>query len=152
VTLYEMLTLKPAFRASQRVQLIHAILHDEPVRPRKYDRQIPRNLETIVLKAIAKNPSNRFATAGELARELERFVEGRPIRSRRVSVPERLWRWSRRNPAVALLILLAATLTSILAIGSTVAAWRFREQRDTVQVEQNKTRAALDRALMAERT
>jgi serine/threonine protein kinase/WD40 repeat protein len=151
VTLYEMLALKPAFRASQRVQLIHAILHEEPVRPRKLDPRIPRDLETIVLKTIAKNPSNRFLTAGELARELERFVEGRPIRSRRVSVPERLWRWSRRNPAVALLILLAATLTSILAIGSTVAAWKFREQRNAVQIEEDKTRANLGRALKAER-
>jgi serine/threonine protein kinase/WD40 repeat protein len=151
VTLYEMLTLKPAFRASQRVQLVHAILHDEPVRPRKSDPQIPRDLETIVLKAIAKNPSDRFATAGDLARELERFVEGRPIRSRRISLPERLWRWSRRNPAMALLILLAATLTSILAIGSTVAAWRFREQRDAVRIEESRFRANLKRALVAER-
>src|SRR5262249_30688539 len=118
---------------------------------RRYDRQIPRDLETIVLKAIAKNPSDRFATAGELARELERFVEGRPIRSRRVSVAERLWRWSRRNPALALLILLATTLTTVLATVSTAAAWRFREQRDAVRIEESKTRANLKRALVAER-
>ena len=130
LTLYEMLTLEPAFTASHRVQLIHAILHDEPARPRKLDPQIPRDLETIVLKAIAKNPSDRFANAGEMAAELGRFVEGRPIRSRRVSMPERVWRWSRRNPAVALLSLLAAALTTVLAIGSAAAAWKFREQRD----------------------
>jgi eukaryotic-like serine/threonine-protein kinase len=151
VTLYEMLTLKPAFTASQRVQLIHAILHDEPVRPRKHDPRIPRDLETIVLKAIAKDPSDRFASARETASELRRFVEGLPIRSRRLSMPERLWRWSRRNPAVALLILLAASLTTVLAIGSTAAAWRFREQRDAVHAAQDKTKASLGRALMAER-
>jgi eukaryotic-like serine/threonine-protein kinase len=151
VTLYELLTLKPAFTASQRVQLIHEILHDEPVRPRKHDPRIPRDLETIVLKAIAKDPSDRFATAREMASELRRFLEGLPIHSRRLSTPERLWRWSRRNPAVALLILLAASLTTVLAIGSTAAAWRFREQRDAVNAAQGKTEASLGRALMAER-
>ncbi|MGO9661088.1 MAG: WD40 repeat domain-containing serine/threonine protein kinase, partial [Acidimicrobiales bacterium] len=148
VTLYEMLTLKPAFTSSHRVQLIYTIVHVEPLRPRKVDPQIPRDLETIVLKAIAKNPSDRFSTAAEMARELVIFVGGRPIRSRRASVPERLWRWSRRNPAVAMLTLLAATLTTILAIGSTVAAWTFREQRDAVQKEQRNTQLELARSLL----
>ena len=90
-----------------------------------------------------------------MARELGRFVEGRPIRSRRVSVPERLWRWSRRNPAVAMLGLLAATLTTVLAIGSTAAAWKFHEQRDQVleqrdalQKEQRNTQSELARSLL----
>jgi eukaryotic-like serine/threonine-protein kinase len=150
VTLYEMLTLKPAFEAFHRVQLIHAILHQEPTRPREHDRQIPRDLETIVLKAIAKDPADRFGSAREMASELGRFVDGRPIRSRRPSTPERLWRWSRRNPAVALLVLLAASLTTILAIGSTAAAWKFREQRDAVIAAQDGTNASLRRALIAE--
>ena len=155
LTLYEMLTLEPAFTASHRVELINKILHVEPARPRQLDPQIPRDLETIVLKAIAKNPSNRFSNADEMARELGRFVEGRPIRSRRVSVPERLWRWSRRNPATAMLGLLAATLTTVLAIGSTAAAWKFREQRDQVleqrdalQKEQRNTQSELARSLL----
>jgi serine/threonine protein kinase/WD40 repeat protein len=148
VTLYEMLTLKPAFTASYRAQLVSAILHVEPVRPRKLDPQIPRDLETIVLKAIAKNPADRFSTAGEMARELGRFADGRPIHSRRASAPERLWRWSRRNPAVALLTLLAAILTTVLAIGSTAAAWKFREQRDAVQREQQNTQAKLGESLL----
>jgi serine/threonine protein kinase/WD40 repeat protein len=148
VTLYEMLTLKPAFAASERAALINAILHQNPARPRKHDRQIPRDLETIVLKAIAKNPADRFTSAAEMARELGRFVAGRPIHSRRASVPERLWRWARRNPAVALLSLLAATLTTVLAIGSTAAAWKFREQRDAVRIEQQNTTEALGRSLL----
>jgi eukaryotic-like serine/threonine-protein kinase len=150
LTLYEMLTLKPAFTASHRVELISTIIHVEPVRPRKLDPQIPRDLETIVLKAIAKNPADRFANAGEMARELGRFVSGRPIHSRRVSLPERLWRWSRRNPAVALLTVLAATLTAMLAIGATVAAWTYRDQRDAVQNEQQKTNVELGRSLLKE--
>ena len=155
LTLYEMLTFEPAFTVSDRVALINKILHVEPARPRNLDPQIPRDLETIVLKAIAKNPSNRFSNADEMASELGRFVEGRPIRSRRVSMPERLWRWSRRNPATALLGLLAATLTTVLAIGSTAAAWRFREQRDQVlekrdalQQEQRNTQSELARSLL----
>jgi WD40 repeat protein len=151
LTLYEMLVLKPAFTASFRPQLINSILHEEPTRPRKHDRRIPRDLETIVLKAIAKDPSQRFSSAGEMARELGRFVAGRPIHSRAVSLPERLWRWSKRNPPQALLILLAATLTTVLAIGSTAAAWIFREQRNAVEFEQAQTRFNFERALKAER-
>ncbi len=144
LTLYEMLTLAPAFTAFHRVEFIHAILHEEPRRPRSIEPRIPLDLETIVLKAIAKNPADRFSTADELARELGRFVEGRPVLSRRASLPERVWRWSRRNQVTALLILLAASLTFILAIGSTVAAYKFRDQRDA-------TRANLNRAITAER-
>jgi serine/threonine protein kinase len=148
LTLYEMLTLKPAFTSAHRVQLLNSIIHVEPARPRKLERQIPRDLETIVLKAIAKNPDDRFASAGEMARELGRFVSGRPIHSRRASMPERLWRWSRRNPAVALLTLLAASLTTVLAIGSTVAAWNLQKQRDAVRNEQQKTSVELGRSLL----
>ncbi len=155
LTLYEMLTLEPAFTASHRVELINKILHVEPARPRTLDPQIPHDLETIVLKAIAKNPSHRFSSATELSRELGRFIDGRPIRSRRVSVPERLWRWSRRNPVTAMLGLLAATLTTVLAIGSTAAAWKFHEQRDQVleqrdalQKEQRNTQSELARSLL----
>jgi serine/threonine protein kinase/WD40 repeat protein len=144
LTLYEMLTFAPAFTASHRVEYINAILQVDPRRPRSLDPRIPIDLETIVLRAISKNPTDRFATADEMARELGRFVEGRPILSRRVSIYERVWRWSRRNRMTAALILLAASLTSILAVGSTVAAWMYREQRD-------QTRASLDRATEAER-
>jgi WD40 repeat protein len=141
MTLYELLALQPAFRASHRVQLMHAILHDQPVRPRAHDRRIPRDLETIVLKAIAKDPADRFPDAGEMAAELGRFLEGRPIRSRRLSPFERVWRWSRRNPALAASSLMASVLALLLVIGSVVAAWSYREQRDAVAAEQGKTEA-----------
>jgi serine/threonine protein kinase/WD40 repeat protein len=151
MTLYELLVLEPAFRAGQRVELIHAILHYEPVRPCAHDRRIPRDLETIVLKAIAKEPADRFADAGTMAAELGRFVEGRPIRSRRLSLAERLWRWSRRNPALAASSLVAAALAVILVIGSVAAAWKYREQRDEVTLAQRDTAASRDQALAARR-
>ena len=151
MTLYEMLVLELAFRAGHRVELIHAILHEEPGRPREHDRRVPRDLETIVLKAIAKDPADRFADAGAMAAELGRFLEGRPIRSRRLSIAERLWRWSRRNPASAASSLVAAALAVLLVIGSVAAAWIYRKQRDTVTTAQRDTADSRDRALAAQR-
>jgi WD40 repeat protein len=150
VTLYEMLALEPAFRSSHRVQLMHAILHQAPRRPRELDPKIPRDLETIVLKAMAKDPADRFADAGAMAAELGRFLEGRPIRSRRLSVAERVWRWSRRNPALATLSAVASILTTILVIGAAAAAWIYRDQRDELRFEQRRTEANLGLARSAE--
>ena len=97
-TLYELLTLKPAFDERDQVRLIEQITHEPPSPLRQHDRRIPRDLETIVLKALAKDPKDRFASAGELADELRRFLEGRPIRSRPVGPVERFWRWCKRRP------------------------------------------------------
>jgi len=100
-TLYELLTLRPAFDESDRVRLIERVLHESPMPLRQLDRRIPRDLETIVLKALAKEPGERYATAGRLAEDLQRFVVGKPILARRSSAIERSWRWSKRNPLVA---------------------------------------------------
>ena len=98
-TLYELLALRPAFDERDQIQLIDQITHQPPAPLRQHDRRIPRDLETIVLKAMAKDPKDRFATAGELRDELRRFLEGRPIRSRPVGPAEQFWRWCKRNPA-----------------------------------------------------
>ena len=102
--------------------MIHRIENDPPVPPRQLDRKIPIDLETIVLKALAKDPSHRFASAEEFAAELRRFVEGRPIRSRPIPYYQQFWRWCKRNPKLAAANIAAATLTTILAVVSTVAA------------------------------
>ncbi len=81
--------------------MIDRIAHEPPVPPRRIDDRIPRDLETIVLKAMAKEPGDRFATALEMAEELRRFLENRPIRSRPVPWHDRLWRWCQRNPSLA---------------------------------------------------
>ncbi len=118
LTLYELLTLQPAFQDSDRSRLIHQITQGQLARPRKANPCIPPDLETIVLKATAHEPDHRYAAAGEMADDLERFVDDRPIAARPVGPGERLWRWSRRNPAIAglagtsLLLLLAVAIVA----------------------------------------
>jgi eukaryotic-like serine/threonine-protein kinase len=127
-TLYELLTLKPAFAERDQTRLIDEITHEAPVPLRQHDRRIPRDLETLVLKALARDPKDRFASAAELGDELHRYLESRPIRSRPVGPAERLWRWCKRSPGMAASSIGAALLATILVIGSSFAAWTFRNQ------------------------
>jgi WD40 repeat protein/serine/threonine protein kinase len=121
LTLYELLALQPAFDEADRNKLFKQVMHDEPVRPRKLNPAVPRDLETVVLKAIARDPAHRYQTPADMAEDLKRFVDDRPVRARRISNAERLWRWCRRNPAMAALggalaaLLVLATVTSLLA-------------------------------------
>jgi WD40 repeat protein/serine/threonine protein kinase len=124
LTLYELLTLRPAFAESERARLIERVLNEALPRPRGLDRRIPRDLETIVLAASAKEPGQRYASAGALAEDLRRFLAGRPIRARRAPSWERAWLWCRRNPAVAGLTLAIMLLLMTVAVGSTLAARR----------------------------
>ena len=101
MTLYELLTLRPAFEAATRAKLIDQVIHDQPPAPRKHDPRVPRDLETIVMKAIAKEPAERYATAEALSADLENFVADRPIVARRSGLAERALRWCRRNRAAA---------------------------------------------------
>ncbi len=110
--------------------------------PRQVDRKIPRDLETIVLRTLAKDPRDRFGSAGELADELRRFVEGRPIRSRPVSVVEQLWRWCKRDPWLAGANIAAALLTIVLAVVASVAAVVYRNQAEALLVERGRSDAA----------
>ncbi len=118
-TLYELITFRPLFGEGNRARLIQKILQEAPPRPRALDRSIPRDLETIVLKAIAKEPSARYATAAAMAEDLRRYRAGEPILARRVGLGEQFWRWSRRNPQVASLL---AALAMVLACGFSAMA------------------------------
>jgi serine/threonine protein kinase/WD40 repeat protein len=119
LTLYELLTLKPAFNSPDRLKLIEQIKEENPERPRALDPRIPRDLETIVLKAIAKDPQDRYSSADTLGEDLRRFLADEPIRARRVSLPRRLLHWGRRNKAVAaLLMCVFATLSSGLVVST----------------------------------
>jgi eukaryotic-like serine/threonine-protein kinase len=132
LTLYEMVALRPAFDAAGRVQLVERMLHAEPLRPRQLDPRVPRDLETLILKAIAREPARRYQTAGEMADDLQRFLADRPIKARRSTALERFGRWCRRNPWLAGANIAAVLLTTIVAIGSTLAAWTFHDQRDQI--------------------
>jgi serine/threonine protein kinase/WD40 repeat protein/Flp pilus assembly protein TadD len=118
ITLYEMLTLRPAFEESDHSKLIAQVLGEEPLSPRAANPSVPRDLETIVLKAMAKEPAHRYASAADMAADLKRFAEGRTIRARRVSAAERLWRWSRRNPVVASMAAAIFLLLLVLTCGA----------------------------------
>jgi serine/threonine protein kinase/WD40 repeat protein len=124
LTLYEMLTLRPAFDESNRNKLVKQVMHSEPVRPRKLNRAVPRDLETVVLKAIARDPAHRYQTPAEMAEDLKRFVEDRPVRARRISEVERLYRWCRRNPLPASLL---AGIVLVFLAGFAGVFWQWRE-------------------------
>jgi eukaryotic-like serine/threonine-protein kinase len=128
-TLYELLILKPAFAERDQARLIDQITRESPVPLRQHDHRIPRDLDTLVQKALAKDPKDRFVSAAELGDELRRYLESRPIRSRPVGPVERIWRWCKRSPGLAAASIGAGLLTAILLIGSTIAAWTLR-QRD----------------------
>ncbi len=125
-TLYELLTLEPVFSGRDRQDLLRQIAFEEPRRPRQVNRAIPRELETIVLKAMEKNATGRYATAQDLAEDLDRFVEDRPIQARRPTLPQRLARWGRRHPGLTAALGLA---TGLLLAGTW--AW----DRQTTQAE-----------------
>jgi serine/threonine protein kinase len=95
LTLYEMLALRPAFDAGERHSLVRQVMGDTPEPLRKLDPRIPRDLETVVHKAIERDPARRSPTAGDLAADLRRFLADEPIRARRVWLAERMLRWAR---------------------------------------------------------
>src|SRR5690606_32044764 len=99
VTLYELLTLRPAFTGSDRQELLRQIAFEDPPRLQQLRPGIPRDLETIVLKAIEKNPGDRYATAIDLAEELRRFLADRPIKAKRAGLVQQVSKWTRRHVA-----------------------------------------------------
>lgn len=120
LSLYEFLALRPAFSERNREQLVKQVTTTDPPRLGSVNKLIPRDLQTIVHKAIEKNPSHRYQSASELAADLRRFVDDRPIQARSISSAERAWRWCRRNPLVANL---AAAVVFLLVSGTSLATY-----------------------------
>jgi serine/threonine protein kinase len=128
LTLYELLTLKRAFDEADRRKLIKQVTTQSPERLRKFDAHIPKDLETIVHKAIDRDPSHRYQSAAELTQDLQRYLDDEPIRARRISPVARFSHWCKRNPALAVatnavvLLLIMITLVSVFAYQQTAAA------------------------------
>jgi hypothetical protein len=152
VVLYELLTGELPFRGS-KAMVIHQVLTEEPRRPRRLNDKIPRDLETICLKCLAKEPARRYASAGELVEDLQRYLCGEPILARPVGRLERTWRWCRRNPAMACLTALSAVaaLAMVGTIG-TAAAINYRNNQYLKQTnkdlddQRNQARFAVEKA------
>jgi WD40 repeat protein/serine/threonine protein kinase len=120
LTLYELLAMRPAFDEKDRSQLLKQVTTEEPPRLDRLNREVPRDLVTIVHKAMSKEPTRRYQTAGALAVDLQRFLADQPILARRSSLAERSWRWCRRNPLVATL---AALVALLLVLGTTISTY-----------------------------
>jgi serine/threonine protein kinase len=143
VTLYELLTLEPAFHGSDREEVLRQIAFEEPRPPRRLNKPIPVELETIVLKAMEKNPAERYATAKDLAEDLRRFLEEKPIRARRPTLVQRAVKWSRRHRSV---VWAAALLTVITMIALAVSTVLIAKERAAAQANYLRAQRNLETA------
>jgi hypothetical protein len=140
-TLYELLTLEPPFTGSDRQELLRQIAFEEPRPPRRLNRAIPTELETIVLKALEKNPADRYATAQELADDLRRFQEHKPIRAKRPTLTERVRTWVARQPAVVGLLLVSGL--AALALGGVVVSLVYSAQLEVAKTNAEEAQQRL---------
>jgi serine/threonine-protein kinase len=139
--LYEMLTGRPPFRAPTMLETLEQVRTREPVAPSQLQPTVPGDLETICLKCLQKDPRKRYADAGALAEDTRRFLAGEPIRARPVGRAERLWRWGRRNPRLALLGVGTALVLVAWAVSMSLLAWELKRQKDSTE----QARAEADR-------
>jgi tRNA A-37 threonylcarbamoyl transferase component Bud32 len=144
VILYELLTGERPFLGNRRM-LILQVLEEEPRPPRQLHDRIPRDLETICLKAMAKAAGRRYPTARELADDLRRWLAGEPIQARPVGWLERGWNWARRRPAVAGLIGVSLLAAGLFVVVLAVSDVQIAREQQHLRVEQKKTQEALQR-------
>jgi serine/threonine-protein kinase len=130
VILYECLTGRPPFQSDQVSVTLRMIEENQPVSPRLIQLGIPRDLDTICLKCLEKEPRQRYKTADDLAEDLNRFIEGKPILARPVPAFQKLWRWCRRNPTLAASLSIASALLVVIAAGGLLFA---HVQRDLLK-------------------
>ncbi len=143
--LYELLTGRPSFRGETASETERQVLNHEPVSPARLNPKVPRNLETICLKCLSKEPQRRYASAAALADDLTRFIEGRPIQARPLGWGGRLWRWGRRKPTTA--GLQAALLAFfILTVGGRLWLERQQAERQGGRGRQSRRRWPRSRA------
>jgi serine/threonine protein kinase len=141
--LYDLLTGRPPFRSATVAETLRQVIHDEPVPPSRLNPGIPRDLETIALKCLQKEPGKRYGSARELAEDLGRYLRGEPVQARPVGRLERGWRWCRRNPLVAsLMTAVGATLVLGTVVAWVLAGWALGEAKHA----ENETQHAREEA------
>jgi len=146
--LYECLTGRPPFTGATKMGTLRQVLDDQPVPPTQLQPSTPKDLETICLKCLHKEPGKRYATAAALADDLGRFAAGRPVVARPVGRAERFWRWMRRNPTVAGLL---AALALIVALGVASVMWfAFEAHRRAIDAENSADEAGKAKILADE--
>jgi WD40 repeat protein/predicted Ser/Thr protein kinase len=131
--LFHLLTGRPPFVAETASETIQLVLEREPFTPRSLVAGLPRDLETICLKCLQKEPAKRYATAQGLAHDLGHFLNDEPIQARPVSAPEKVWRWCRRKPMVATLSAATVVLLLAVSIGSPIAGFRIRQRSEALR-------------------
>ncbi len=146
--LYCLITGRPPFLAASVMDTLMQVLEKEPAAPSLLNPLVPRDIETICLKCLQKDPSRRYQSAGELAADLGRWLNGEPILARAVGRTERVWRWGKRNPSLALACSIACCLAIALAIGGPLVAIRQSSLRR--EADFNATKAQKSEALARE--
>jgi len=150
VTLYELLTLRPAFDGDDRQEVLRQVSCEDPRPPRRVDSRVPLELETIVLKAVEKNPADRFATAAELADDLRRFLDDQPIRACRAGLREQAVKWARRHQAWAQAAAAALFLVTVVSLAAVVLVNSARRNTQTALVAETRAKDETRLAMAAE--
>jgi serine/threonine-protein kinase len=133
--LYEMLTGRPPFRGETAAETERQVLADEPVPPARLNPKVPRDLETICLKCLHKDPGRRYATAAALAEDLQRFQRGEPVAARRAGVLERAGKWVRRHPSLSGMLAASLTLVAALVGGGLWLVAQQAHRREAVEAD-----------------
>jgi hypothetical protein len=148
--LYELLCGRPPFIADTPLETLRLVTDAAPTPPRSFEASVPRDLEVICLKCLAKEPEARYRSSAALAEDLEHWLEGRSITARPSTRPERLWRWAKRNPAFAALSALSLVLLVAFAVGSPIAAARIARSRDQAIVAEKEATEKLWSSYLAQ--
>jgi serine/threonine-protein kinase len=148
--LYEMLTGRPPFKAATLLETLDLVKSQDPVPPARLQPNLPRDVETICLKCLEKEPRKRYPSAEALADDLARFLADRPVLARRVGLAERTRSWCRRNPAVASLVAAVVLLVGAIAVGSIVSVVKINDENVKLKIAQAEARANLGEAYLSQ--